>query len=305
MIIAISGKIGSGKDTIGNITQYLMYKEYYKDVADIADYIDMPKDKNSLAIIPYIPNSFLVKKFADTLKDIVCMLIRCTREQLEDHEFKNTELGEEWIRYGYADGFMRQGGETVMLNKSCDKERYEEELKVNWQTAYKSELTPRLLLQLLGTNCGRDIIHHNIWVNSLMSKYKCLATKRIDIIDFSKNPKETIRGKDFQVEDSVLGQYPNWIITDTRFPNELKAVKDKGGISIRVNRPKEDILKESLDSSSDGIRLDAKYSREQVEHESETALDNATFDYTIENDSTIEDLIDQVKQILIKEQIIK
>ena len=29
-----------------------------------------------------------IKKFADKLKDIVCLLIGCTREQLEDQEFK-------------------------------------------------------------------------------------------------------------------------------------------------------------------------------------------------------------------------
>lgn len=36
----------------------------------------------------------------------------------------------------------------------------------------------------------------------------------------------------------------------------------------------------------------------------ETALDNAEFDYTIDNNSSIEDLIEKVKSILIKERII-
>jgi hypothetical protein len=39
-------------------------------------------------------------------------------------------------------------------------------------------------------------------------------------------------------------------------------------------------------------------------HPSETALDDAKFDYEIINDGTIEDLIEKVKEILIKEQII-
>ena len=30
--------------------------------------------------------------------------------------------------------------------------------------------------------------------------------------------------------------YPNWIITDVRFPNEADAIKGRGGIIIRVNR---------------------------------------------------------------------
>ena len=39
-------------------------------------------------------------------------------------------------------------------------------------------------------------------------------------------------------------------------------------------------------------------------HPSETALDDAEFDYEIINDGTIEDLIEKVKEILIKENII-
>ena len=38
-------------------------------------------------------------------------------------------------------------------------------------TIDKIKLTPRLILQLLGTDCGRDIIHPNIWVNSTMMAY--------------------------------------------------------------------------------------------------------------------------------------
>lgn len=37
---------------------------------------------------------------------------------------------------------------------------------------------------------------------------------------------------------------------------------------------------------------------------SETELDNAKFDYVIDNNNTVEDLIEKIKQILIKEKII-
>ena len=81
-----------------------------------------------------------------------------------------------------------------------------------------------------------------------------------------------------------------WIFTDVRFPNELEAIKKRAGITIRVNRAWVDKKKEH-----------------QVlkEHSSETALDNAEFDYTVENNGTIEDLVNKVREILIKEQIIK
>lgn len=77
-------------------------------------------------------------------------------------------------------------------------------------------------------------------------------------------------------------KYPNWIITDMRFPNELKAVKDKGGISIRVERP--------------GLL--------ESNHLSETSLDSATFDFVINNDKDIEHLINEVRKILEKENLI-
>jgi len=111
-------------------------------------------------------------------------------------------------------------------------------------------LTPRKLLQLLGTEAGREIIHPNIWVNALFA-------------DYSKDS--------------------NWIITDVRFPNEAKAIKDKGGILIRINRP------QYLDN---GLVI------RKNEHLSETSLDDYDkFDYVIENDGTVQDLIDKVKAL--------
>ena len=85
MIIGISGKALSGKDTVTNIIQWLILKEE-KDVEialeDFEKYSKASDWKNV--------------KFADKLKDMVCLLLGCTREQLEDPKFKETTLGEEW-----------------------------------------------------------------------------------------------------------------------------------------------------------------------------------------------------------------
>jgi hypothetical protein len=32
--------------------------------------------------------------------------------------------------------------------------------------------------------------------------------------------------------------HPNWIITDMRFPNEMEAIVEKGGITINIVRPR-------------------------------------------------------------------
>ena len=270
MIISISGHIGSGKDTVGHIMQILIDMPHFSNIA-VIEYLDK-KDINY---------SYKNKKFADKLKDIVCMLIGCTREQLEDRNFKEKELGEEWIRYSISNGFWSHSDNNpshkMMDSKQCTKEEYEEEVKINWQTAYKTVYTPRLLLQHIGTELFRNQIIDGIWVNALMSEYKA---------------KEELVGT--TPENIQWGEvYPNWIITDTRFPNELQAVKDKGGINIRVNRPKE---RELILRNATSI-IDTRKTLEP-EHKSETVLDNAEFDYVILNNGTIEDLVNECRNII-------
>ena len=118
-------------------------------------------------------------------------------------------------------------------------------------------MTPRLLLQILGTDCGRNIIHPNIWVNGLFADYNASS---------------------------------KWIISDTRFPNEIESVKKHNGLTIRINR--DSFLRTGKVFDTDN-------------HESETALDDYQgFDYVINNNGTIKALKEVVKDILIKEHII-
>jgi hypothetical protein len=183
-LIGLSGKAGSGKD------------EVYRIIKDITDV------------------NYENKKFAHKLKLMVTLILGCSMKDLENREFKNKDLGDEW----------------------ANEER---------------RMTPRLLLQLLGTECGREILHSNIWVNALFADYK---------------------------EDNS-SNYPNWVVTDCRFPNEAKAIQERGGIVIRINRP-------GFEDTGD--------------HESETALDNyKEFDHVITNDGFISDLENSIKSIIV------
>jgi hypothetical protein len=260
MLIGINGKINSGKDTVGKIIQYLTHTIN----VDIQTYLE--KEVNGqFEIKPNmftIPN-FEIKKFADKLKEMVCLMLGCTREQLEDREFKEKELGEEW--WYYTDTLFYT--EDKELIPYIDASLYIKN-STKW---YIIKLTPRLLLQLMGTECGRQILHPNIWVNALFADYiQYKYTKNF----INVTPKDE--------------NYPNWIITDVRFPNEKKVIEDKGGITIRVYR--------DLHNGNAHIA--------PIPHESEIALDNAEFDYVIDNNGTIEELIEKVKEILIKEKII-
>lgn len=282
MIIGISGKIGSGKDTTAHIIRWLTNPEEQKSWNyDLKSFIDFHL-KNIMTNEHNSGWNWQIKKFADKLKDIVCLLIGCTRQQLEDQEFKNKELGEEWTNYAYATGFTTDNnGKKSMLSTPCSKERYEEERRINWQTAYKRKLTPRLLLQLIGTECGRNIIHPNIWINSLFSDYKIAPN-----ISIGLSPDHPYYLKK---------QYPNWIITDVRFPNEANAIKDRDGILLRVNRILSFMHNKSINAKEGNFN----------EHESETALDDyKDFDYEIDNNSSIESLMKGVKYILGKEKLL-
>jgi hypothetical protein len=280
MILGVSGRIGSGKDLIGKIIQELCLGHNSEEIVNSikigAGTIEQRED-----------SGWQIKKFADKLKDIVCLLIGCTRLELEDQDFKNTELGEEWWYWK-----KHITGEIV---KPYTEHEINDYLLI--------KLTPRLLLQLLGTECGRDIIHPSIWVNALMNEYKGKQKGYYTGRYFSKceDCGEHLWGVDKRQKTcekcSSKVYYPSWLITDMRFPNEYDAVKARGGISIRVNRPCfecNEIYQHKMSCSKSF----------QSKHPSETSLDNHKFDYEIINDKGIPELIEKVRQILLTEKII-
>ena len=255
-IISLSGRMNVGKDTVGKIWQIIDGSPHFS-TQGVMQFLNKPYDSR-----------FEIKKWADSLKDMVCILLGCTREELENQEFKNTELPEEWwYTYGKI-------GNKDILVPYLDMDK---EFKNN-SNSFIEKPTPRLLLQLLGTECCRQIIHPNIWVNALMSEYK------------PKDAPYNSLGDLLEDRHNGLLNNPNWVITDTRFPNELKAVKDRGGITIRVDRPRIVGIRHTL--------KDGTYKDEIIkEHESETSLDDATFDYYINNNGSLEELIEEVVKI--------
>ena len=258
-LIGISGKAGAGKDLVGVIIQYLVHTTGIINM----EYWEEFKNKSTFNQIMF--SQYVIKKFADKLKTIVCLLIGCTREQLEDREFKEKELGEEWWYWSNTALNICPKEYGTFPNKMY-RTKEEADKARNLYTLDRHNLshivkpTPRILLQQIGTDLFRNQLHSNTWVNASFANYLNNA----------------------------------WIFTDVRFPNEADSIKDRGGITIRINRPC------SVCGGVGYHKLDCRLS----EHESETALDNYEFDYVIKNDGTIEELIKQVKEILIKEEIL-
>lgn len=195
-----------------------------------------------------------IKKFAGKLKQIGSILTGIPVEKFEDQEFKKNYLDSEW-------GTVQD----IPLNS----------IPPFADIKFNTLMTVREFLQKLGTEAMRDGLHTNVWVNALFSDY---VPKR-----------ETLGGESVWIENdkdyvhfSERFTYPSWIITDMRFPNEMEAVVEKGGITIRVVRP----------GTITGT------------HPSETALDKAKFDYEIINNGTMEELVKKVREILIQENYI-
>lgn len=70
-------------------------------------------------------------------------------------------MNETTIVYAYAVGYYRdKNGNPIMLAQECDKERYELELKVNWQTAYKYEVPNDKLKEFRKTIQGEQSVRN-------------------------------------------------------------------------------------------------------------------------------------------------
>ena len=273
MILSLSGRMHSGKDLVAKIIQYLTTEasEAGKAVGmhcTIQEYL--LKGDNSCNDV------YQIKKFAYKLKQIATILTGVPIENWEDQDFKSQEMPPEWDQ-------LKQVSENEPNGKSVG------------DGYLKVPMTYREFLQKLGTEAVRDGLHVNTWCNALMSEYKPVqkigyATKTDGqgrwIIDQTSGAPENHWGSLIPGSKFSWSEDPNWIISDTRFPNEYEAVKERGGICARITRvDKTDTRKFNEVPNWD--------------HPSETSLDGYKFDYYIDNSGSIEDLIEEVRKMLV------
>jgi hypothetical protein len=263
MIIGINGYAGSGKDTVGALIQVLHSSNTGSLTIEkiLADY------KNHEWWLEE-QSGWEIKKWAGKLKTIASLLTGISQEKFEDQEFKKTYLGSEWNYWTVSaidNGKLKfQEGRFVTKAEAEGYAGFMEQTYGTFRMEYvvgMQQMTVRQFLQELGTDACRKGLHTNTWVNALMADYKPYST----------------RGSQYEEVES------KWIITDTRFPNEAQAIKDAGGIVIRVDRP--------------GVKPINP-------HASETSLDNWEFDYKIMNGSDIVSLMFSVYTILKKQGLV-
>lgn len=274
-IISISGRAGSGKNTVGKIIQYLMYdhKNKLETVNQKGSYywsvdlfIQDLKDDN----VNLNGDGWDIMKWADPLHEITAVLLNVPLDFTYTDEFKQMLLPD-WWNYEIFNHF------DDLLNVGS---------KIGWQT---HPMTGRKFLQRLNTDAIRNHLHENTWINALMAKYKP--------IDDSK------RASMGNVIDYSACKWPNWIITDTCFPNQLAAVEKRiGSVNIKVERRysnKPIFIGDDADGCTAQMFEDAR-----IKPTSETALDDVSFMYGIINDGTLESLIDNVRLILVHAKLL-
>ena len=262
-LYGISGQLKSGKDLVSEMLMYI-------DSSISSDKLPL-FDDFKLGSLYF--SKYHIKKCADKLKECVCLILGCTREQLEDQEFKSEELGPEWWVYEIKHS---TNGETQLFTYIGASKQ-----TIDYGTLIK--LTPRKILQILGTQGSRMLISPIIWVNALFSSYRPINDKK---------------------EWELQMIYPSWIITDIRFPdNEGKAVLSRGGLMIGIKRFFRLRFPElaNIEVKSDPYAipkclkdLDPELYK-NLTHESESEMgDYSWCDVVIENNGTIEDLYNNV-----------
>jgi hypothetical protein len=127
-------------------------------------------------------------------------------------------------------------------------------------------LTPRFALQQWGTEVGRRAFHDDIWIASIENRLQ-------------------------SIKDNI-------VLSDCRFPNELKAIKNAGGLTIRVQRGPLPVWHDVALSYSQGNTSAKSILDSQGIHASEYSSVGLNYDYIIDNNGSVTELHNQIDSII-------
>lgn len=139
-----------------------------------------------------------------------------------------------------------------------------------WSSKFGYDVTPRHMLQLMGTEAGREVFHQDLWVHTLERRisYK--------------------RDWEFEV---------NFVIPDVRFPNEIESIRNMGGFIIRIRRGEEPSWYETAYKQNVNKLMMMHVLFPEIHH-SEWAWIGSGFDYEIVNDGSMTILQNDVRHML-------
>jgi hypothetical protein len=161
---------------------------------------------------------------------------------------------------------------TMLEGRTKQAREWREQVDPWWaERLDMPSLTPRWILQYWGTEVCRKAFHDDIWIASLENKLR--------------NSKDDI------------------VISDCRFPNEIKSIRSAGGQIVWVQRgPLPDWYNDACDVNAGDKCMNWALATKRMEmrkiHASETAWVGTKFDHILDNNATIDDLYLQVKNLV-------
>ena len=152
------------------------------------------------------------------------------------------------------------GWDRNLLEGDTDESReFREKVDPFWSDKLGRKFTPRLALQLMGTEVGRNVFGENIWIHSLENKIK----------DVSKH----------------------YVVTDVRFQNEIDWIRKQKGILIEIRRGKLPLWYNVASEANNGCQHSISIMKDIEIHESEWKwINKQNVDHVVRNDGTLEDL---------------
>jgi hypothetical protein len=160
------------------------------------------------------------------------------------------------------------GWDRAMLEGDTPESRaWREQPDKWWSNKFGKEFSPRLALQLMGTEAGRDVFHPDLWVHTVLRRCE-------------------------------QAPYNNYVIADVRFPNEINAIKDSGGVVIRVRRGDDPEWYTLARECNVYNKLDIMRNAYPEVHYSEWAWIGAHYDIVMDNNCSLDELKIRVDKIV-------
>lgn len=155
----------------------------------------------------------------------------------------------------------------LLEGRTPEARAWREQVDPWWSTRLNMpNLTPRWVLQYWGTEVCRKAFHDDIWIAALESR----LSRRSD----------------------------NTVISDVRFPNEIRAIQEQGGQIVWVKRGPLPTWYHVAKKANTGDVSAQQMLEGLAIHISETAWVGTEFDATIDNNGTIEQLYAQVRSLV-------
>lgn len=164
------------------------------------------------------------------------------------------------------------GWDRVLLEgRTKEAREWREQRDEWWSNRLGKDITPRHILQYWGTEVCRNGFHDDIWIASLENKMR-------------------------KTGDNI-------VISDVRFPNEIKSIKAAGGKVVRVVRGADpEWYQDAWNMNQGPTNMTWAISKSRMEqrkiHASETAWIGKGIDLEIDNNGTIDELFAQIKNLV-------